>query len=629
MEIRLQKLTLENFKGVRSFTFEPEGKNCLIMGENGSGKTSLMDAFLWLLFNKDSQGQSDFAIKTLDGDGREIPNIEHSVEGVLEIRSDGPGRENITLKKVYREKWTRKRGSAQADFTGHETNYSIDGVPVNKKDWDQRINGLINEETFKLLTSPTQFNALHWQKRREILLKVCGDISDQDVIDSNEELRALPGILGKKSLDDQKKIITAKRAEINSRLKEIPARIDELSKSLVYDPGWDIRAAQTRIEQLDMHIQAMRDNTVLAGLKKQKLELEAEVLKLEGERDRSQRAATKEVDDKVEGLEGKLLNVSGKVSVIQSEIARLENDIRINEKKMVDLRQDYTDIAERKADVKDKCPACDQYLPEDQVQEAIKKFNEQKAKKLAEINDAGKKLKADNEGMKGTITEKDKEKSELQKQIIEIVSSIEKAKNNYIIPDFDMTGIDKLKAEIEAVEKQISENTFYDPRTITPQEEERKKWQKVISDFETAQRTFTRIDELKAEEKNLAAEYENLESQIFLMEKFTITKVNLLEGRINSKFALARFKLFEVQINQGISECCETLFNGAPYSSASSGEQILVGLDIVSTLQVHYDIKSVVWLDHRESLTSEPKMDCQLISLIADGDYHELTVEVE
>jgi len=97
MEITLTKLTLENFKGIKRFTLEP-GNSCIVRGQNASGKTTLMDAFLWLLFGKDSQGKADFALKTLDN-GEEIPNLDHAVEGVFDI--DG---KEITLKKVLKER---------------------------------------------------------------------------------------------------------------------------------------------------------------------------------------------------------------------------------------------------------------------------------------------------------------------------------------------------------------------------------------------------------------------------------------------------------------------------------------------------------------------------------------------
>ncbi len=128
------------------------------------------------------------------------------------------------------------------------------------------------------------------------------------------------------------------------------------------------------------------------------------------------------------------------------------------------------------------------------------------------------------------------------------------------------------------------------------------------------------------EGKVLAAAYEELERQTFLVDQFIVGKVALLEDRLNSKFSLVRWKLFSTLINQGVSECCEATINGVPFSSANTGSQILAGLDIISTLSRHYGIKAPLFLDHRESLTTDPKMDAQMISLVAVVGVKELEV---
>ena len=113
MNIKIERLTLQNFKGIRSLEINAEGKNLNIYGDNATGKTTVFDAFMWLLFNKDSLGRSDFGIKTQDSEGNTIHNLEHSVECELTVDDA-----ILTLKKVYAEKWTKKRGSAEAEFTG-------------------------------------------------------------------------------------------------------------------------------------------------------------------------------------------------------------------------------------------------------------------------------------------------------------------------------------------------------------------------------------------------------------------------------------------------------------------------------------------------------------------------------
>ena len=97
-KLRLIRQTMTNFKGVRNLCFEPNGCDAEVRGANATGKTTVLDGFLWLLFDKDSAGRKDFAVKTLDGAGRVIPMLEHSVELVLD--KDG---ERVTIRKTFCE----------------------------------------------------------------------------------------------------------------------------------------------------------------------------------------------------------------------------------------------------------------------------------------------------------------------------------------------------------------------------------------------------------------------------------------------------------------------------------------------------------------------------------------------
>ena len=268
MDIKLLGLYLENFKGVRKFDLETDqGQSAVIRGKTALAKLHL-DAFMWLLFNKDSQGKSDFAVKTLDEYNEEIHNLDHSVECRLEL--DGI---QVDLRKVYYESYTKKRGSSKESFTGHKTDYFIDSVPIQKKAWDNQLADMINEDTFKLLTDPTYFNSLHWTKRRELLLEVCGDVADSDVIASDKDLESLADILNSRTLEDHRKVVKARKAKINDRLKEIPARIDELSRSIVDTSNYDVPEINATIVELDRKIQAAKDDTACSALRSKKINL--------------------------------------------------------------------------------------------------------------------------------------------------------------------------------------------------------------------------------------------------------------------------------------------------------------------------------------------------------------------
>lgn len=616
MVIILVRLTLENFKGLRSFSLKP-GNKCLIKGANASGKTTFMDSFLWLLFGKDSQGKADFAIKTLKN-GQEVPYIDHSVEAELDI--DG---QILVLKKLLKERYTKKRGNSRADFTGHTTDYYIDSIPVQKKEWDQRISNIINEETFKLLTSSIYFNSLHWEKRRKLLLEVCGDISDSEVITSNKALANLPEILGNKSIEDQKKIIAAKRKEINQRLTEIPSRIDELNKSLVDVSGYDIAAIQVSIRGLDRKIQAMNDDIQLSNLRKRKAEVEAELSELEGEKESAGREATKDIDIQIKGLESRLREKQADIADFSNEIARTQNAIEYNEKEMVRLRADWAEIAAQKADVENTCLTCGQPLPKDKIDAAIKKHNQRQANRLAEKNSNGNQLKNQNIQLREKIENLTKKNLNCEKEVKSLEEELNKIKKSEPVDiTFDTAKIDKLNIQIKVIEKEIAENP---PKDTEPIETQRQILQDKVAEVNATKKTRSRIEQLTVEEKTLTAEYEEFECQISLMDKFTIAKVELLEEKINSKFRYARFKLFEKQINEGIRETCITLFDGVPYGyGLNTGMEINVGLDIVKTLSEHYGIKAPIFIDHAESVTDILDPGTQTIKLIVDKHYPEM-----
>ena len=134
MEIKIFNLKLKNFKGIKELEVVFNGQNTNIYGRNATGKTTIFDAFKWLFFDKDSNDKKDFNIKTLDQNNKPIHFLEHEVEATLLI--DG---QDMTFKKVFQEKWVKKRGQSEQEFSGHETNYWIDEVPVKKKDYEEKM----------------------------------------------------------------------------------------------------------------------------------------------------------------------------------------------------------------------------------------------------------------------------------------------------------------------------------------------------------------------------------------------------------------------------------------------------------------------------------------------------------
>ena len=142
---------------------------------------------------------------------------------------------------------------------------------------------------------------------------------------------------------------------------------------------------------------------------------------------------------------------------------------------------------------------------------------------------------------------------------------------------------------------------------------------KRLADVDARTKGQRRIDELKAREKLLASEYERLEGELFLTEEFVRAKVAMLTERINARFSVARFKLFDEQVNGGLVETCEVTLNGVPYGSLNHGARVNVGLEIVDVLADHFGFSPPIVIDNAESVTALRPTKGQQIRLVVSA----------
>lgn len=230
MDIRIDTLRLRNFKGVRDAEFAFDGRNSTIEGENGVGKSTVFDAFTWLLFGKDHNGldQTNFDIKPIDPDTREpIHHLEHSVEAVLLI--DGNRR---TFKREWRENWIKPRGETEMIMKGHDSHFFVDGVDVaTKSAYDAVIHTLVDEDVFKMITNPLFFiddRYTSWKERRKVILSLVGGADGSDAL--RAEFADLIAEMKGDAMDTFKKRLAAAKKSNRQELEKAISTIDALQK---------------------------------------------------------------------------------------------------------------------------------------------------------------------------------------------------------------------------------------------------------------------------------------------------------------------------------------------------------------------------------------------------------------
>lgn len=622
--IKLKKIILSDFKGVKSLEIDFKDTTT-ISGANATGKTTIFDAFTWLLFDKDSLNRSNFGIKTYDEDGQVYHGLDHSVEAYLLVQES-----LMKLKKIYLEIWTKKRGSSEKVFSGHTTDYFINDVPVKKNEYDARIESIIPEDKFKLLTNPHYFNEiLDKKQRREIILSL-EEIDDKDVISTMKPVpKELIEQLVSYTIEEVQAIARGGMKKANKAIQELPVRIDELTGQIKEYDFKNLEKEKKEVQtRLDLINGSIKNSQVLLNeinektrsitskklrMKEMEREVEEDALRQREEARRKQR----DHEYKIKELQEKILEAHEDQHLYERETE--ESEVKLRE-----LRRKWEEESSELPPSSHTCNTCGQTLPEEQAEEIIKRFNSMKSQRLEELaKTAGEVKKRLFDSQQGKMAAEDfVKKHEEEFMLLQ-------SKNNSELPEIEIKDIDpeyhKLKKEVEKEEAELI-------NTATPQTDEsvqikREALQEELSQVEEKlaakarnSEILERIKELGKKEKDLARIYEEQEKLLTQTEKFTVAKTELISDKVNAHFTGVSFKLFDVQVNGGITDTCEALVDGVPYSDANNAAKINAGLDVINTLSMIYKMSAPVFIDNAESVNELIQTNSQVIRLVVSTD---------
>lgn len=637
MRIKLLRMHLKNFKGIKDLEISFNGKNTNIYGRNATGKTTIFDAFKWLFFDKDSNDRKEFNVKTLDSNNKPIHFLEHEVMAELEI--DGI---TTNFRKILQEKWVKKRGQTEQEYSGNETSYWIDEVPVKKKEYDERINNLIPENRFKLITDLNFFNnVMTWQERKKLLLNICGtNITDEEIISNNAEFKELKENLQDRSVEDFAKVLQAKVKELNKEKEQIPIRIDELTSTLITEH--EVNYEQLEHEKLDYNEQLKNISDELTNIEKRTEENMKKVNALSSAKMELNNLKFKLEVEHSNKYSSETIRLNNDKSVIENNIRIVTNEIE-NKKKYIsedklrkkELYEKWDEVTLKTIEFDDNefiCPTCKREYEATKINEMknqfIKNFNEHQEAEKAKINSEGQLLNekiSENENKVKELEEQlEKYNNELQDINIKLQENIKKQNN---LKPFDVTETSEYKEkskEVDELQQEVNLLTSEDTTQIYNKKsevvEKINEIDSKLNEREMQEKTKARIAELENKETEISNTIQELEKQQFEIELLGKKKVELLENAINSKFNIVKFKLLKTYINGAIEEDCEATINGVPFSDLNNAHKIIAGLDIINTLMKFYGISAPIFIDNRESINELYNIDTQIISLIVTED---------
>lgn len=653
-KIILKSLSLVNFKGVRDFSIAFNDGITTVCGDNGTGKTTLYDAYLWLLFGKDSTGRSDgangFNVKTTGEDGKSIYHLEHSVTAVLEV-----GGKEIKLQRSLVEKWQKVNGTTE-EVMKDETQYFINDVRTGtKKEYQAEISEIIPEDVFRMITNPYYFTSLSAETQKEMLLGMVGNIDDEEVAATDPDFLALLDQINGTSLAKWAREIAAKKKACNDALATIPASIETAQKLMPDGEDWatlenELKAEQEKVKEIDQQIadkSALNDEAYkrkMALMKQQadkrmKLQDRENTIRME-----ANAAHNKALSD-IQQMENELSINQNNLNNYRNDKMNVDGKIDELNTKLVEMREQFKAVAkeqfpEPNGDVL-VCPTCGEPYKGENLENAIAKlrgnFEQNKAKRQKDIQTKGKQYKAeyvkaveqqtkltglivkledDALEIKGNITIKknnipvagnadeaianDKECMDLRNDIAEIANQLQ-----VDVPQADVSELQSEKADRNAAIAEI--NKRLGKRAM----------------IERVNKEIADLEEKRIANNQAKADLEKWED-VYL--RFQKAKDEVLMQRINGLFNVVSFSFVKEQKNGGEKVTCYCTVNGVPYADVNACGKVNAGLDIINAICATKGISAPIFIDNRESFNVIIPTISQIVNLRVSND-KQLTIK--
>ncbi len=679
--ITLEALRLQNFRGARDVEVRLAEGCTTIAGDNGTGKSTLYDAFLWLLFGKDAADRKDFAVKRIEA-GEPIRRTDASVEA--DLRADG---QLVRLRRTFVEDWMKPRGATEPVFKGNHTEYFVDDAPLKMSEYDRRVSELMAPaDVFRLITDVWGFPRLHWEQQRAKLFELAGGIDERALADSVEGYNDLLQRLSGKPIADYRRELAARKRKLKKALEAIAPRVDQTRKMMPRDEP-DRAALTEELKGMDAALEALdKEAADFAAAERARHEAElrrmeaAERARLEARRRRMEAIETlktrlmqceatlrrsyeseqarqgdgrRALELRLKEAEAQERSADRMVRSATDEVEGLARRIKWQSAELARLRAEWhTEYATEMTDP-GFCPHCCQPLPEEMKADARRRFDEGKQRRLKELRAEGIQKHEEVKAYEATLEELEKKREAETARRDEVHTELERLRTELqALPEpepaapFDP----KLDAEYTQLLRELeacrnapadvpteTDATAESPRDAAAEvatrrfdgiarrqalTRERDRIQASLADCDTADRLRAEVARLEEEGRDLAQQIADAERDEDTLTRYTRARIEAVEQRVNGLFRHVRFRLFDYTNDGAEFETCIPLVGaeGIPYPVANTAAQVWAGLDIVRVLQEHAGVSAPVFIDGAERVTRLPEMAHQTILLaVAPG----------
>lgn len=641
-KIMLKSLRIHNFGNIKDMLIE-FGNQTYIKGKNESGKTTIGDAYSWLMTNHLMSGRQADGIRPIKN-GVQEDFVDIVVEAVFNIS----GRE-VTIQKTQSQEWTKKDGK----FKGNVNKYMINGIPKKEKEYKEYIEENVMEpERFELCTSAAALLKLDTTKRRQTLFGMVSEFSDKDVIATDEKFDPIRDMLMDGTTEE---LIARTRYQINGRgradkglqgkLDEFPARIDEASKKIVDVAEFELAINGLKNELVKLNDKEKElDNLSEAYDKKSKeiVELIKHQEQIKTDRNASIMENRKKIKEQIDGLKARRKDKCSELSFAEMDLKHANMAIERHSANLQNLYKEWDKEYTKVFAYEDKSSVCIysgkpcefiETYNSDERQKSESDFLEERKKRLDEIESNGDSEKAELEKSKNFKANSEQKIAELKREISSIDSDIAiKEIGLSKLPEttdlsLDSEYLDVLE-KIEAAKNQLDnmDNGAEQRREI---KSERDRIISEISSYQTQIKTShdaqDRVDELEAQRAVVRQKLADCQRELDLLRDFQKKKCEMLTEKVNVLFKYTKWVLFKFNDgDDGYREICEPSYKGIKYNERlNHGGRSLIDLDICNAFQGFCGISIPIVLDDFDGVTENTKskmdvFDRQVVYLVAD-----------
>lgn len=635
-EVQIKKISIENWRA-QNKSIEFIGNITEIKGRNESGKSSVMNAFLWLLTGYDEEDRLNYNLFDNTVEQTYENAIPASVEAVFEVNGN-----EYTFKKTAKQGWSRSRGNSEYTRKGTDDySFFADGIEVSATQYKTMVEGLFAPiDKLKIMLNLRYFLMLDWKDMRKQLESMVGDIESSDF---KGDYGIILKDLIKHTPDELKSLYKAKMKPMKASIDSLPVTIETMQTNL---PDLaEVEEARKSIDEAKQQMSDIDEKIVGAGdfakpyIDRRNAELE-EIRELEAEYRNAERIYESNFNDEVEKIQKEIQDVDSYNADVDKQNKKALSDKENAKKeleKMTDLlsglQKRHEELTEQNKECKarvftgEKCAYCGQELPEDKLEEARKRFNEQKEKDHAYIVAQGKdnkeyleralkgieNLKAEIEKPLEILDKKSKDDLEdklddLRKAFVPYYKTTEGSAK--------MSVIKEKRANLTVIPQQDNEALLNMKRGLLDEIETNSKKLGLKDEYD---KQLEKIRGLQEELKNNSVELAKLEGKLAKVKEYEEEKAKIISDRVNGKFEYVQIEMSETNKSGDIVPACVIKDNkGVNALVTNNASRVLCGIDIAIAFQNFYGLSLPLFIDDYElfSEDNQPDVNRQVIRLI-------------